>query len=120
MEFKLLISTDKKDPHELNFKVNDTILINFSRDIKINEYCFAFENNNYSSLSFTFVSDLKVDCYFVFFTKSGKPKFTGYHALQRDEITIDIKDYEKFLVVIPRNQNNEVCAALTLVSLSAK
>lgn len=120
MELQLLISTDKKDPLELNFKVNDTILINFSRDIKIEEYCFVFESSNYSSLSFTFVSNLKVDCYFVFFNKSGKPKFTGCHTLQKDEITLDIKECEKFLVVIPRSKNNEVCAALTLASLSAQ
>lgn len=117
MDSKFTLVSDSKEVCEPDFNVNNTLLVNFARDIKTDEYCFSFENNNFSSLSFTFISNLAIDCYFVYLYKSSKPKFTGYHNLQTEEFKVDIKDCEKFFIFIPRNKNRDVCTALTLVSM---
>lgn len=120
MEQKFLFASDNTETCSKEMEVGDTVLVNFSRDFKASEYCFFFENNNYSSLTFTFLSDLAIDCYFVFVLQNEHPKFTGYHTLQKEKMTVDVKNCSKFYIVIPRNKNTEVCTPLTLVSFDAE
>jgi hypothetical protein len=74
-------------PVELDFNVTDTLLVNFSRCIRNKEYIFTFVNdNNYESLTFTFHSNLEIDCYFEFTKADGKPmdSLYGWQPLGND------------------------------------
>ena len=121
MEQKLQLTFNGDKPVNTDFNVTDTLLVNFSRCIRNKEYIFTFVNDsNYESLTFTFHSNLEIDCYFEFTKADGKKKFVGYRYLKEKEFTVDIKDCKDFSIVIPREKNTDVCTALTLAHLEAK
>ncbi len=121
MDQKLQLTVTSNQEVVTDFNVTDTLLVNFSRCIKNKEYAFTFVNdNNYESLTFTFHSNLEIDCYFEFTKADGKKKFVGYRYLKEKEFTVDIKDCKDFSIVIPREKNTDVCTALTLAHLEAK
>jgi len=119
MELKLQIKTEGKRPNEKTLNVSDTVLINFSRNLDDNAYIISFVNdNNYTTLSYEFLSNQIIDCYFAYHKKNGKTIYAGYtHVTERE---VDISECTSFSIIIPRDKNHDVCTALTLVSLFAE
>ena len=121
MDQKLQLMFNGDKPVQTDFNVSDTLLINFSRCIRNKEYIFTFVNDkDYQTLTFRFISNLEIDCYFEFTKADGKKKFVGYRYLKEKEFTVDIAGCRDFSIVIPREKNTDVCTALTLTDLHAQ
>lgn len=113
------IKIEGRQPKVCTLNIYDTVLINFSRNLKADSYIISFVNDNdYSKLACEFVSNQKIDCYFAYHKKSGHTAFLGYTDIA--EINVDISECTDFSIIIPRDKNKDVCTALTLVSLFAK
>jgi len=119
MNPELQIKTEGKRPSEMTLNVSDTVLINFSRCMDVDAYIISFRNdNNYSTLSYEFITNQVVDCYFEYHKKNGRSIFAGYTHVTEAEV--DISECTSFSIIIPRDKNRDVCTALTLVSLFAE
>lgn len=102
------------------FSQSHSLLVDFSRTSTIDEYCFSFSNtDDISSLSFIFVSNIEIDCYFKYLKRNGKTKFVGYKSLKASEHTVDLTDCSEFAIIIPRDKNEDVKTLLTLQKITA-
>lgn len=109
------VSINESVPVQTGFAQNHSLLINFLRTSPADEYNFTFANdNNFSNLSFTFVSTIELDCYFKFVKSDGKLKYVGFRQLKNSEQNVDITNCSSFTIIIPRNKNEDIKTLLTL------
>lgn len=109
------VSINESVPIQTGFAKNHSLLINFLRTSPADEYNFTFLNdNNFSNLSFTFISNIELDCYFKFIKTNGKLKYVGFRQIKDSEQNVDITNCSSFTIIIPRNKNEEIKTMLTL------
>lgn len=117
--FKLTVSKGIDSILTLSgFTATHSLQVNFGKNADAKEYCFTFVNDSgYSSLSFTFITELGLYSHFKLSKRNGNTKYVSHQLLKESEQTVDISECTEFSIIIPREINQDARTLLTLTDI---